>query len=115
TGGLIGERELRRMQSSAYLVNTARGPIVQEPALVRALQEGWIAGAALDVFETEPLPPDSPLRALDNVLLTPHLASYTEEAWTRLKQGVCDAVERVVRGEWPEFVVNPSVRPRAPL
>lgn len=71
--GLIDEPALRRMKPSAYLVNTARAPIVDRAALVRALEEGWIAGAGLDVFETEPLPPDSPFRRLPTVLALPHL------------------------------------------
>ena len=71
TRGFIGEKELRQMKPGAYLINTARGPIVQEAALVRALKENWIAGAGLDVFEQEPLPQSSPLRELDNVILSP--------------------------------------------
>ncbi|MDR5703997.1 MAG: D-2-hydroxyacid dehydrogenase, partial [Armatimonadota bacterium] len=74
TRGLIGERELRLMKPTAFLINVGRGPIVQERALIRALREGWIAGAALDVFEQEPLPADSPLYDLENVILTPHVA-----------------------------------------
>ncbi|MEG9527379.1 MAG: D-2-hydroxyacid dehydrogenase family protein, partial [Hyphomicrobiales bacterium] len=73
TRGLLGEAELRRMRRDAILVNTSRAPIVDQAALVRALAEGWIAGAGLDVFETEPLPPDSPFRSLPNVLALPHL------------------------------------------
>lgn len=74
TRGLIGERELRAMKSTAVLINVGRGPIVQEPALVQALREQWIAGAALDVFEVEPLPADSPFYALENVIVTPHVS-----------------------------------------
>ncbi len=77
TRHLIGEAELRAMKPSAYLVNIARGEIVDEQALVRALEEGWIAGAGLDVFEQEPLPPDSPLWGLENALLSPHVAGFT--------------------------------------
>ncbi|MHB2205965.1 D-2-hydroxyacid dehydrogenase family protein [Methylobacterium sp. CM6257] len=73
TRGLLGEAELRRMRRDAILVNTSRAPIVDQAALVRALEEGWIAGAGLDVFETEPLPADSPFRRLPNVLALPHL------------------------------------------
>jgi phosphoglycerate dehydrogenase-like enzyme len=73
TRGLLGEAELRQMRRDAILVNTSRAPIVDQAALVRALTEGWIAGAGLDVFETEPLPPDSPFRSLPNVLALPHL------------------------------------------
>ncbi|XYD10362.1 D-2-hydroxyacid dehydrogenase family protein [Methylobacterium sp. NMS12] len=73
TRGLLGAAELRRMRRDAFLVNTSRAPIVDQPALVQALEEGWIAGAGLDVFETEPLPADSPFRRLPNVLALPHL------------------------------------------
>jgi phosphoglycerate dehydrogenase-like enzyme len=78
---LIGRRTLARMKPSAVLINTARGPIVDEGDLVEALQKGVIAGAALDVFENEPLPADSPLRQLDNVLLAPHNANASPAAW----------------------------------
>ncbi|WP_216587320.1 D-2-hydroxyacid dehydrogenase family protein [Streptomyces brasiliscabiei] len=78
TRGLLDEPELRAMRPHAYLVNTSRAAIVDRTALVRALREGWIAGAGLDVFETEPLPADDPLRTLPNVLATPHLGYVTE-------------------------------------
>lgn len=78
TRGLLGEAELRAMRPDAYLINTSRAPIVDREALIRALTEGWIAGAGLDVFETEPLPADDPLRTLPNVLATPHLGYVTE-------------------------------------
>jgi phosphoglycerate dehydrogenase-like enzyme len=79
TRGLLGEPELRAMRPHAYLVNTSRAAIVDRTALLRALREGWIAGAGLDVFETEPLPADDPLRSLPNVLATPHLGYVTEQ------------------------------------
>jgi phosphoglycerate dehydrogenase-like enzyme len=78
TRGLLGEQELRAMNPHAYLINTSRAAIVDEQALLRALREGWIAGAGLDVFATEPLPADDPLRTLPNVLATPHLGYVTE-------------------------------------
>jgi phosphoglycerate dehydrogenase-like enzyme len=74
TRGIIGERRLKRMKHSAYLINIGRGELVQESALVRALREGWIAGAGLDVYATEPLPPSSPLWRLPQVVMTPHIA-----------------------------------------
>ena len=77
TEHLMGEAELGAMKPSAYLVNIARGAVVDEAALVRALREGWIAGAGLDVFEREPLPDESPLWAMDNVLISPHVAGFT--------------------------------------
>ncbi|MFF3906634.1 D-2-hydroxyacid dehydrogenase family protein [Streptomyces sp. NPDC001848] len=79
TRGLLGEPELRAMRPHAYLINTSRAAIVDRSALLRALREGWIAGAGLDVFETEPLPADDPLRSLPNVLATPHLGYVTEQ------------------------------------
>jgi len=81
---LIEDGALRAMRSSAVLINTARGPIVDQAALTRALEEGRIAGAALDVYEDEPLPPDSPLLRMDNVLLAPHNANSSPQAWERV-------------------------------
>jgi len=77
TEGLIGEPELRAMKNSAYIINIARGPIIHEEILIKALQEGWIAGAGLDVFEQEPLPETSPLWGMENVIITPHYAGAT--------------------------------------
>jgi D-3-phosphoglycerate dehydrogenase len=112
---LIGARELALMKPTAFLVNTGRGAVVDQPALVQVLQQGRIAGAGLDVFAEEPLPPDHPLLALDNVILTPHWAGYSEEAWDRQRVVCCDAAEHVLRGEWPDNVVNPRVQPQVPL
>ncbi|MBN1993784.1 MAG: D-2-hydroxyacid dehydrogenase [Anaerolineae bacterium] len=85
TKGLLGEAALRAMKSNAYLINIGRGGIIREDVLLQALKEGWIAGAGLDVFQTEPLPVDSPLWALDNLIITGHYAGatpyYTERAW----------------------------------
>jgi len=81
---LIAERELSLMKPTAYLINTARGPIIEQPTLVKVLQAGQVAGAALDVFEVEPLPQDSPLRRMDNVLLAPHNANSSPDAWERV-------------------------------
>lgn len=81
---LINAQSLAMMQPGAILINVARGPVVDEPALVNALQQGAIAGAALDVFETEPLPADSPLLKMDNVLLAPHNANSSPAAWERV-------------------------------
>jgi glyoxylate reductase len=104
----IGAAELRMMQPTAYLINTARGPVVDEPALMRALQEGWIAGAGLDVFEHEPQVPQS-LRELDNVVLVPHIGSASVA--TRDKMAIMAAQNLVaaLRGERPPHVVNPEV------
>jgi phosphoglycerate dehydrogenase-like enzyme len=91
--GLIGEADLRRMKATAVLVNTSRGPIVDEAALVRALQEGWITGAGLDVFDVEPLPTDHPLRALPQAVLTPHLGYVTTATLAAWYEDVVDVIE----------------------
>ena len=83
---LISQPQLAMMKPSAYLINASRGPVVDEPALVRALQEGEISGAALDVFEEEPLPAQSPLRELDNCLLAPHNANSSPRAWLKVHE-----------------------------
>ena len=90
TRGLIGERELRAMRPDAFLVNTARGPIVDTGALRRALAEGWIAGAALDVTDPEPLPPDHPLLAAPNLLVVPHIGSATHRTRERMAELAVD-------------------------
>lgn len=112
TRGMIGEAELRQMRKGAFLINTARGPIVQQGALIRALTEGWIAGAALDVFESEPLPADSPLCRLDNLILTPHVAGLTVEARRALALSAATQILQALRGERPPHLVNPEVWPR---
>jgi phosphoglycerate dehydrogenase-like enzyme len=86
TKGMIGEKELRGMKKSAHVINIARGSIIQEKALIKALQEGWIAGAGLDVFETEPLPPDSLLWDLENVIITGHYAGSTPFYFDRVME-----------------------------
>jgi phosphoglycerate dehydrogenase-like enzyme len=93
TRGLLGEPELRAMRQHAYLVNTSRAAIVDQAALLRALRENWIAGAGLDVFETEPLPANDPLRALPNVLATPHLGYVTEQNYRTF---YTEAVEDII-------------------
>ena len=112
---LIGEAALRRMKPSACLVNTGRGPVVDGKALARALQEGWIAGAGLDVMEKEPPDPDDPLLNLDTTVITPHYASYTEEAYAEMRRKVVEAVASALRGEFPRVVANPEVKPTARL
>jgi len=107
--GLLGEAQLRKMKKTAYLINTARGALVDEAALVRALQEGWIAGAALDAFVTEPLPADHPLRKAPNVLLTPHLASFTRETGERVSLTAAQAIVDLMNGCKPQFVVASEV------
>ncbi len=109
---LISERELRLMRPDAILINTSRGPVVNEPALIRALQEGWIGAAGLDVFEQEPIDPTNPLLAMDNVLLTPHNASASDDFWENFWRFSVDTVLEMARGRLPRSYVNRDVRPR---
>ena len=109
TKKLIGERELKLMKPSAYLINTARGAVVDTSALVKALREGWIAGAALDVFEEEPLPIDHPLTKMENVILTPHMAAHTEEFFREAAVTVAKEVLKALKGERPAYLANPEV------
>lgn len=106
TISLLGENEFRKMKPSAVLLNTARGPIVQHDALVRALLEGQIAGAGIDVQEREPLPSNSALNNMNNVILTPHVAWYSEGSQTELLSSVGEETIRIIRGEKPLSVVN---------
>jgi len=105
THGLIGERELRLMKPTAYLINTARGAIVDDASLARALKEGWIAGAALDVFATEP-PFRSPLLSMEKTILAPHTASFTKEAWARMAKEAAENVVKVFEGKQPSSVAK---------
>jgi D-3-phosphoglycerate dehydrogenase len=110
TRNLIGEAQLRRMKQNAFLVNAARGGVVNEAALYRALTEGWIAGAALDVFEQEPPPADHPLRSLPNVVLTPHLGAATLEAQENVAIEIADAVRAaLLEGDLSRAVNAPAI------
>jgi D-3-phosphoglycerate dehydrogenase len=109
THHLIGEAFLRRMKPTALLINTSRGPVVDEQALTRALQDGWIAGAALDVWEQEPLPPDSPLLRMDNVIATPHAAYFSSAAVAQVPRRCGEEIARVLTKQRPLNVVNPEV------
>ncbi len=109
TRGMLGERELGLMKPTAYLVNVARGEIVDEHALIRALRAKGIAGAGLDVYEVEPLPPDSPLLGLDNVLLTPHWMCSTRQAGRASAVDMANDILRVMHGELPDHILNPAV------
>jgi phosphoglycerate dehydrogenase-like enzyme len=108
THHLIGARELGLMRPAAYLINTARGPIVDERALCAALASGRIAGAGLDVFEQEPTPADNPILALPNVIATPHALGWTDECVRGNGAGACRAIVALSRGETPRHVVNPD-------
>lgn len=108
---LIDGPRLARMKPSALLINTGRGEVVDEPALVQALQSGGLAGAGLDVFEKEPVAPDHPLLALPNVVLSPHSAGTTADTWVRRGQFAYDNIARVLRGEPPVALVG-TLQPR---
>jgi phosphoglycerate dehydrogenase-like enzyme len=112
TRGMIGMAELRAMRRDACLVNTARGAVVDEAALAQALRDGVIAGAALDAFATEPIAADSPLRTLDNVILTPHNIGHTRELFDSLVPATCENVVRIAAGEPPLYFKNPQVPPQ---
>lgn len=98
TRGLISEKDLQRMKSSAYLVNTSRSAIVDQQALIRALDENWIAGAGLDVYDIEPLPKDHPYRTMPNVLATPHLGYVTERNYTTYYQEAIEDIQAYLDG-----------------
>ena len=115
TRGLIGERELRLMKPSAYLINTSRGALVDEAALSLAIHEKWIAGAALDVLTAEPPTAGHPLLGLDGALVTPHTAFYSEEAVADLETRAATNVAAVLSGRIPEAIVNPAVLDRPDL
>jgi D-3-phosphoglycerate dehydrogenase len=111
TRHVFDEAAFRRMKPTAYFFNLARGPVHDQAALTRALREGWIAGAGLDVLEREPPDPNDPLLTLDNVVFTPHYASYTEEAYLELQRKTGENAASVLRGEFPTYFVNPEVGP----
>jgi len=115
TWHLIGEEEFKQMKTTAYFINTARGSVVDETALIKALQEKWIAGAGLDVFEKEPVDPDNPLLKMDNVVVTPHCAGYSDAAIKRCRISVGQEAARILSGRWPKNVVNKTVKPKVNL
>jgi len=111
THHLIGERELRLMKPGAFLINVSRGPVVDETALIRALQDGHLAGAGLDVFDPEPPMPDNPLLRMANVVVTPHVASNTDKGLWRMSSSVVDQVLQVLAGERPTFLIDAAAWP----
>ncbi len=109
TRHLIGEKELSKMKESAFLINTARGPIVDEAALIKALQQEWIRGAGLDVFEVEPIPPDNPLLNMDNVIVIPHALGWTDQLFMSMWDEILRQISQIICGEVPEGLVNREV------
>lgn len=106
THHLINERTLHLMQPGSYLINAARGPVVDEAALISALQSGHLAGAGLDVFDPEPPMPDNPLLKMKNVVVTPHIASGTDKGVHAMMHGVADQIIQILNGERPPHIVN---------
>jgi glyoxylate reductase len=105
---LVDEKKLKMMKKTAYLINNARGPIVDEKALYKALKEGWIAGAALDVFEQEPTPMENPLLKLDNVVVAPHISSASYETRSKMAEMVAENLVVFFEGKTPPNLVNPE-------
>jgi phosphoglycerate dehydrogenase-like enzyme len=111
TQGMIGDAALRRMKPTAFLINTSRGPVIDETALLRALREGRLAGAGLDVFQDEPVR-DLALVSLEQVVATPHVASHTAETVVGMERSCAEAVLAVLGGGRPAYVVNPEIYDR---
>jgi len=111
TRHLIGATELRQMKTTAFLINVSRGPVVDEVALIEALEAGQLAGAAMDVFDPEPPSPDNPLFRLPNVVATPHISSFTDLGRQAMSLGAVEQVLQALRGERPPFLVNSEAWP----
>jgi phosphoglycerate dehydrogenase-like enzyme len=115
TRSMLGEEQFKLMKASAILVNTSRGAVMDEEALIKAIEENRIAGAALDVTAQEPLPLLSPLRKFNNVVLTPHSAASSKDSIEQWHHSVADSIAAVLNGYWPPFPANPEVTPRISL
>jgi len=111
----INRDRLASLGGRTWLINTARGSIIDEPALIEALQKGLIAGAGLDVLDSEPPSPNNPLLTMDNVVVTPHVASATTRMRPETRRRAAREVALVLRGRWPMSCVNPTVLPRVAL
>ena len=107
----VGERQFRMMKKGSYLVNASRGPVIDEKALIKVLQEGHLAGAGLDVFDPEPPEPDNPLLKMRNVVVTPHIASSTTTGLSLMFNGTVNQILQVLRGERPTYLANPDAWP----
>ena len=107
---MLGAEQFQRMKPTAYVINCARGEFIDEAALYQALSRGEIAGAALDVIQEERMPPDHPLLKLDNVIITPHTAYYSEESLARMRRRPFEEIERMVNGQWPQWLLNTEVK-----
>lgn len=112
---MMGEAQFKMMKPTAYFINTSRGRTVDEAALIKALQQKWIAGAGLDVFETEPVADDNPMLKMDNVIMLPHSGSYSDAALDVQPVNPAQEVGRILSGHWPKNPVNRDVKPRVAL
>lgn len=115
TQGMISHDQFNKMKQEAFIINTARGPVIDEKALIQALQEGQIAGAGLDVLEIEPVEQENPLLKMDNVILNPHSAFYSVEAEAELKRKTAENVADVLSGYYPTYLVNRAVKEKVTL
>lgn len=116
TRGMIGKDQFDLMRKGVYVVNTARGPVLDEDALVEALENGIVAGAGLDVLETEPIRKDHPFLTMDNVTLTPHMAGYSEESAAEMRSKTAlGIIDVLVRGQYPKYLVNKAVTEKVEL
>jgi len=106
---MMNERTLSLMKPTAYLLNTARGTVIHEAALIQALQDGRIAGAAVDVYDPEPPKPDNPLLRMENVIVSPHYCAMTEESLYNMATMVARGVLDGLNGMRPEYLVNPEI------
>ncbi len=107
---MLRREHFQMMKPTAYFINTARGPLVDEAALIEAQQNKWIAGVGLDVLEEEPPRPDNPLLHMDNVIITPHAAQYSDESERELWRKPLEEIASVMQGKWPRYVLNPQAR-----
>lgn len=115
TKGMISDDQFKKMKNEAFIINTARGPVIDEAALIRALEAGQIAGAGLDVTEVEPIDKDNPLLRMENVIITPHIAWYSEESELELKRKTAKNVADVLSGYYPDYLFNREVKEKVTL
>ena len=109
THHLIDEEKLQKMKQSSFLINVARGPIVDENALIKALKKKWIQGAGIDVFEKEPIQPDNPLIKMKNVIITPHSLCWTDEFFSVMWRQIFLQISQIIEGNTPSGIVNKEV------
>jgi D-3-phosphoglycerate dehydrogenase / 2-oxoglutarate reductase len=106
---MFTEKEFKLMKNTAFIINTSRGPLIKEEDLYKALNEKWIAGAALDVTEKEPIDSNNDLLKLDNIIITPHVSFYSDESLKDLQRNAAKGVAQVLKGEIPSSIVNKEV------